>query len=55
MSIDSIPLFDEVLEIDEVLDSCAWDLCGYRKRSGTVWRAAAFDKHSRSRQGMCFR
>lgn len=32
MKAHNIPLFDDdVLEIDEVLDSIAWDLCGYRK------------------------
>jgi len=34
MCAHNIPLFDdEMLEIDEVLDSIAWDLCGHRKRS----------------------
>jgi hypothetical protein len=29
----NIPTFDdEELEIDQVLDSVAWDLCGLRKR-----------------------
>jgi hypothetical protein len=33
----NIPLFDDdQLEIDEVLDSIAWDLCGHRKQSTPI-------------------
>ena len=36
----NIPVFDdELLEIDEVLDSIAWDLCGYRKLSKPIRNA----------------
>jgi len=50
----NIPVFDdELLEIDEVLDSIAWDLCGFRKPSNgnrRPPRASAMeqDPHSRS-------
>ena len=43
MRAHNVPVFDdELLEIDEVLDSIAWDLCGYRTRAG---------RRSRSPQG----
>jgi hypothetical protein len=53
MRAKNIPLFDdEILEIDEVLDSIAWDLCGYRKRSTRIStpppRLPAKGLHSRS-------
>lgn len=34
MRAHNVPVFDdELLEIDEVLDSIAWDLCGHQKLS----------------------
>ena len=33
-----IPLFEDELEMDDVLDSIAWDLCGLRPRTGKLPR-----------------